>query len=188
MSHLFFGGSPLYTATDASVRYLPGSSLTCKPYLGLAVQHQLFHDEDRLNALESKLSSGFNCPFPTVSGMQQLVMEVALLENDAQKEGRPGGNRQGWQASINWRMPLLAGDFMSQVSHTQFKDRDGYNPLLDNGADRSLNRSYLLLQYRRPLTDSAALLVNFFHQNQSSNIDLFDSENTTFEVGLSLAW
>lgn len=187
MSHLFFGGSPLYTASEAAVRYLVVRDGRCRPYYGFALQHQLYHDNSRLNAIEGKASAGANCSFQSDIGPQQLIMELAGLENYAIKDDRPGDNRWGWQASIAWRFPLAGGDFLSQLSHTRLDDREGYNPLLDGGADRWLDRTYLLLQYRRRLTPGTALLINFFHQDQHSNIELFDNRDTTIEVGFSIA-
>ena len=186
MSHLFFGGSPLYTATEFGARYLPFTNRRCKPYYGLAVQHQLFHDNSRFNALEAKASAGANCPITTDSGTQQLTMEVAWLDNMAMKTDRPGDDRNGWQVNMAWRVPLAAGEFLSQVSHTRLEDSDGYNPLLEAGAERWLDRTYFLLQYRRPLTRDMTLLVNFFHQDQQSNIELFDYRDTTIEMGISI--
>jgi len=187
MSHLFFGGNPLYTATETAARYLPASSLRCRPNYGLALQHQLYHDNSRLNALEGKASAGLNCPFESARGVQQVAMELALLENGALKADRPGGSRHGWQASLNWRVPLGRGEFLSQVSHTRLDDREGYNPLLAGGDERWLARTYVLFQYRQRLTEDATLLMNLFHQDQRSNIELFDNIDTTFEVGVSLA-
>jgi len=187
LSHLLFGGNPLYTAAETSARYQPFSSMLCKPYYGLALQHQLFHDNSQLNGLEGKASAGLNCPFDTSIGTQQLVMELALLENAALKADRPGGDRAGWQANMNWRIPLGNGDILSQLSHTRLDDREGYNPLLQDGADRWLARTYLLVQYRRQLSTDTTLLFNFFHQYQRSNIELFDNTDTTVEVGIRLA-
>jgi len=186
MSHLFFGGTPLYTATETSARYLPSSSGRCQPYYGLALQHQLFHDNSRLNGLEAKASGGMNCPFNADNGQRQLTLEVALLENVALKNNRAGDDRSGWQTSLRWRTPLGIGDFTSQLSHTRLDDRAGYNPLLSGGAERWLERSYVLLQYRRPVSAQAIVLFNVFHQTQHSNIELFDTTDTTIEVGFSL--
>ncbi len=186
MSHLFFGGSPLYTATETSARYLPASPRRCKPYYGLAFQHQLFHDNSRLNGIEGKLSGGLNCGLESPLGPQQFTLELAMLENAALKADRPGGDRRGWQASMGWRMPLSTSVVQGQLSHTRLDDREGYNPLLADGDERWLARTYLLMQYRRRLGPSITLLMNAFHQLQRSNIELFDNTDTTFEVGVSL--
>jgi hypothetical protein len=187
MSHLLFGGSPLYTATETGARLLPFSNRRCRPYYGLALQHQLYHDNSRLNGVEGKASAGLNCTLQPGVAVRQVTMELAMLENEALKANRPGGDRRGWQAGVSWQLPLGQGELFSQLSHTRLTDRDGYNPLLAGGDERWLARSYLLLQYRQQITSSATLLVNFFHQDQRSNIDLFDNIDTTFEMGVSLA-
>lgn len=187
ISHLLFGGSPLYTAVETTARYSPDSSLRCKPYYDLALQYQLFHDNSRLNGVEGKASSGFNCPFDSSWGRQQLSFELGLLENTAVKAGRLGGNRSGYQLNLNWQLPVPTGQIISQLSHTRLIDRDGYNPLLANGAERWIERSYLLIQYRRQLSSRSAFVINLFHQNQRSNIELFQSIDTTAEIGISLA-
>jgi tetratricopeptide (TPR) repeat protein len=106
MSHLFFGGSPLYTATETAARYLPASSRRCKPYYGLAVQHQLYHDNSRLNGVEGKISTGLNCPLQAGPAARKLVMELALLENAALKSNRPGGDqRELATISRSWKFP-----------------------------------------------------------------------------------
>ena len=186
-SHLFFGGSPLYTAADVSGRYQPDSRFSCKPYYGLDLQQQLFHNDSSLNGLEGKASTGINCPFNSALGRQQLSFEMGLLENAAMKNGRPGGSRDGWQFNASWQFSTSAGEILSQLSHTRLEDEDGYNPLLENGAKRWVDRSYFLLQYRRQLSTRSALMLNLFHQKQHSNIELFRSIDTTIEIGLSLA-
>ncbi len=187
MSNLFFGGSPLFTGTETSARYQPKVSAACKPYSNLAVQHQHYYERGSLNALETKASLGANCPMGSNSGNQLFSAEVAVLANQALKSARPGGDRRGWQATLNWQYISASGVFRAQMNHTQLNDRRGYSELLDNNAKRGLGSSYVLLQYRRPLRADMALLVNLYHQRQRSNIELFQTVDTTFELGLSVA-
>lgn len=188
VSHLLFGGSPLYTATEGSARYVAANIQSCQPHYAMAVQHQLYHDQSNLNSLESKLGAGLNCPLWLGMRQSTLGVEASLLQNRALKNGRPGGHRGGWQLQMDWQFPLLKGLFSTQLNHTELNDRSSYSPVLANGADRWLRRSYLLLQYRQPLYSDMALLVNFYHQRQSSNIELFESLDTTLEVGVSVAF
>jgi hypothetical protein len=187
VGYLQFGGSSLYTAADVRVRYQRASRLTCKPYYGLALQQQYFHGQTQLNALESKASAGVVCPIVSSSGSQQLGAEFSVLANTANESERPGGDRNGWQVNLDWRVSLPVGEFRSQLSHTRLNDSDGYTPLLADGAKRSLSRSYVLLQYRRPIRRDMTFLLNVYHQNQSSNLDLFRSVDSTLEIGISLA-
>ena len=186
-NHLFFGGSPLFSATQVSARYQPRTRRTCNPYYNLAAQHQFYHDQGRLNAFETKLSAGVNCPLGGASGNQQFSAEIGALSNLALDGARPGGDRRGWQATLDWQLLLPTGVFRAQINHTQLNDRDGYSPLLSAGDRRRLGSAYVLLQYRRPLGVNRALLLNIYHQRQRSNIELFRTVNSTFEVGLSLA-
>ncbi len=187
ISHLKFGGSALYTGVDVSAHYQRASSWSCQPYYHLATQYQVFHNQRRLNALESKAGAGLSCPGSSSWANHQFSTELSFLSNTAIESGRPGGDRDGWQASLDWQIDLPFGEFHSQLGHTQLSDSSGYSPLLANGAERWLRRSYLLLQYRRPLSESATLLVNMFHQNQRSNLELFRTIDSTVEIGISLA-
>lgn len=189
VSNLFFGGDALYTAFEGRARYQTRTASQCKPYYGLAVQHQLFHDQSSLNGLESKLSVGMNCPLDGMTSNQQLIAEMSVLTNKAANSGRLGGDRAGWQANIEWQHSNRIGIFIAQLNHTAIDDRDGYSPLLAGGADRWLERSYVLLQYRRPIRifgKDTTFMTNIYHQDQRSNIELFKTVDTTFEVGFSL--
>lgn len=191
INHLFFGGNPLFTGTETGGRYQPASNWFCKPHYSLALQHQLFHQESRLSAFESKAGAGVSCPVAGTDGSQSLSAELSLLNNKALRSGRLGGDRQGWQLNIDWQLALSRGVLRAQLNHTQLDDRQGYSPLLANGAERRLDRSYALLQYREPLPllgTNSSLLINIYHQRQQSNIELFRSNDTTAEIGISWAF
>lgn len=185
MSHLFFGGSPLYTATELGGRYVPSFSRACRPYVSAATQHQLFHDQSTLTAVESKAGVGFTCPLDNGMGRHQLTTEISALNNTAIKDSRPGGDRNGWQVSFDWQVLLDSGVISSQFSHTHLDDSRGYNPLLNDNAERWVGRSYLLLQYRRPMGENSQLMVNVYRQHQRSNLDLFRSSDSSIEFGVS---
>lgn len=186
ISHLQFGGSSLYTASDLGALYQRASTKACKPYYGLAVQHQLFNAQRQLNAIESKASAGLNCPLASRDRSQQISTEVSVLQNTALESSRPGGDRDGWQVNFNWQVSLPIGLIRSQLSHTELTDKKGYSPLLANGVDRRLSRSYVLIQYERPIFDDLTFMVNLYHQNQRSNLELFRSIDSSLEIGISL--
>ena len=185
LTHLLFGGTPLYTASEGRARYQPRSGLKCNPYYDLAIQHQSFHDRSELNAIESKLGTGILCPFRWLEKPQQLVLELGLLNNLSLDSGRPGGDRNGWQANLIWRVELGVGELLSQFNYTDYDDRQSYSPILANGAERTIDRNYVVLQYRRPVSNNAAFLVNLFYQKQRSNIELFTNKDTSIELGFS---
>ena len=74
------------------------------------------------------------------------------------------------------------------MNHTRLHDSKGYSPVLANNAERWQNRSFVLLQYREPISlfgRNSTFMVNLYHQQQQSNIDLFQTVDTTAEVGFS---
>ena len=188
MSHLFFGGSALYSATEASGRYQWNRPGACRPFTTLAAQHQLYHEQQRLNSLEAKASAGLSCPRTGENSQQQWNIDIGWVHSEPLRSGRPGGVREGWQINMDWQANWQDNTFRALVNHTQLDDRRGYSPLLAGGAARWLERSYVLLQYRRPLNwavQDTSLLVNLYHQLQRSNIELFRTYDNTFEVGFS---
>lgn len=191
ISHLMFGGTPLYTAAEVGGRYMPSFQFArCRPYSAAAAQHQLFHNQSSLNAIESKASLGLNCIRDTNIGQQQWTPEFSALYNDPIRNRRSGGSRLGWQFNLDWRLQLpdgspLKGSLMSQINHTEMMDQTGYSPLLEDNARRKVRRSYLLIQYNHPLSADTQLLMNFYHQKQRSNLELFRSVDTTLEFGFT---
>ena len=188
MSHLFFGGNALYSALEGNVRYQHIVSPTCNRIYGLATQYQNYNDQSSLNSIESKLGAGLDCSTELAGSPSTFGFELSLLNNTAFNSGRPGGDRNGWQVNLQWQYPILKGVLNSQINHTELRDTAGYSTLLDNGSERWLKRSYVLMQYRQSIYESMAFVVNAYHQHQSSNIELFDSLDTTFELGISISF
>ena len=191
VSNLFFGGDALYTAVEGRARYQARTDWRCKPYYGLAAQQQLFHDQSSLNALESKASVGINCPIGNDNNNQRVTTEFGYLNNKAMNSGRPGGDRSGWQLSAEWQYLSPMGLFLAQINHTSVDDRAGYSPLIADGAERWLERSYVLFQFKRPvrlLGAETTFMTNIYHQDQRSNIELFRTLDTTIELGISLSF
>lgn len=188
MNHLLFGGSPLFSGTELSTRVQINTNRACRPFYDLAAQHQYYHGQSLLNGVEARLGAGLNCELETRRGPQQLTATVNALGNKAQTNSRLGGDRDGWQVLADWRQPLFQGEMRTQVTYTELVDRDGYSPLLANGAERWQQRAALLVQYSRPVqvfSRSAELLINLYHQRQRSNIELFRTTDSTAEVGFS---
>lgn len=188
MSHLFFGGNALYSAVEGNVRYQHTLNDACNRSYGLAAQYQNYKDQSSLNSIESKLGAGLECSVPLAGKPSSFGLELSLLNNTAFNSGRPGGDRNGWQLNAQWQYPMLKGVLSSQINHTELRDTSGYSELLDNGAQRWLKRSYVLVQYRQSLFPNMAFVVNAYHQHQSSNIELFDSLDSTLELGISMSF
>lgn len=191
-SHLFFGGRPLYTATELGGRYMPTSDTplvaNCMSHLTGATQHQLFHNQSRLNAVETKMGAGMICPWNRDGRVHQLGIDLNALINTPLHSARPGGSRQGWQINMEWMLDLPggAGQITAHASHTQMFDDKGYSEFLVDGAQREVRRSYVFLQYRRELAPRTMLLFNVYRQYQSSNLELFRTGDSAFEAGFSV--
>ena len=89
---------------------------------------------------------------------------------------------------LDWQVATARGLFIAQYNHTRLRDQRGYSPLLSDNARRDTERDSFLLQYRESLPmagQSATLLVNLYHQDQGSNLELFRTEDTSLEIGVS---
>ena len=186
LSHLAYGGSPLFTALDLGARYQFETRSECKPYSSVSFQQQLYHSLERLNAVETKISLGGSCLTAQSIGNQLLNAELSVLGSNAMRRDRPGGNRRGWQASLEWQMESPAGLFRARFNYTRLRDRRFYSDLLADGAAREVSRRNVLLQYRRQVGPGIDLTLNLYHYLQDSNIDLFQSEDNALEIGLRL--
>lgn len=188
VNHLLFEGTPLFTGTDASLRYQLPNNKGCRPYYGMAFQHQIWHEQSRLNGFETRLGLGTNCALLGASN-QRINGEFNLLHNGEVKEGRPGGSRAGWQFVLDWQYAFPRRGLLSaQFNHTRLRDQRGYSPLLSNNARRDTERNSFLLQYRENLPllgPNAQFLVNLYHQDQDNTLELFRMEDTSVELGIS---
>lgn len=195
LNHLVFGDNALFTGSSMSFRFQPGKSDTCRPHYNAALQHQRFHQQNRLDAREARVGVGINCLLgrpnkrTAVDFRQYMGIEIAGLRNTALDSSRLGGDRTGWQVSMNWQLLQSDRSWSAQVNHTATNDENPYSILLDNGAERRLGRSYLLLQYRQNigfLWDDTSFVVNLYHQQQKSNIELFRTTDSSLELGIRL--
>jgi tetratricopeptide (TPR) repeat protein len=196
ISNLLFGGSPLFSAAEARARYSAGSLGTCRPFYDLALQYQLYHDQSTLNAADSRLSAGLSCPLggagqpALLTSMEnaRISLSAGVLNSQALRSERPGGDRQGWQLNADLQFDVGPGSVRTVVNHTRMRDRETYSELLISGGMRRVERSYVLAQYRQAIDINGfntVFMANLFHQYQASNIELFENRDTTFEIGLS---
>jgi hypothetical protein len=190
VNHLLFAGQSLFTGTDASARLQLGYVKRCRTYLSGALQHQAWHQQRLLDGLEVKASLGGICHLRGDSS-HRVNIEGSLIHNAGFDDNRLGENRNGWQFSLTWQKDVARGQLQAQLNHTQISDQDGYSPLLKNNARRKINRNSVLLQYREKLNWSIPdtnVVVNIYHQDQQSNLGLFETQDTSIEIGLSLAF
>lgn len=191
VSSLFFGGSALYSAAQTRLRYQPNTSKRCAPVYEIASQYQRFHSQTALDAWESKATLGANCiAGENGANVLRYGFDGGYINNRALDSRRPGDDRDGWQVNFRAQRAVFGGELTAQASYTRLTDDSGYSPILVNGAARWQERNQFLIQHRTPLrlgAKGALFLVNFYHQEQSSNIELFDLTDTAIEFGVSIA-
>ena len=187
LNHLLFTGRPLFTGTDARYSHQLGRIGKCRRLATGALQHQIWHEQRRLDGLEIKTGIGASCPL-SGSSAQQISLEGSILHNAELNGSRLGGNRSGFQLTALWQAPLSQGTLSAQFNHTRLLDDRGFSPLIESNARRAVERSSVFVQYQRDIEwpgNSVQFLVRLYHQDQNSNVGLFETEDTSFELGVS---
>jgi len=182
-SHLLYGGSPLYSVSEARIRNRGGDE-GCGPKYELAAQHQLYHGQSVMTGLEASATSGFECRL--AGGRQLFAVDTGPLGNFALKGGRPGDDRQGWKLRLSWQLQLAKGALDSQFSYANLDDTGPYSEILAGGARRQIGSRFFRVQYSQPLQQNLVFQLNLTHQDQTSNIAPFVNRGTAAEVGLML--
>ncbi|MDY6984368.1 MAG: hypothetical protein SV422_14880, partial [Pseudomonadota bacterium] len=134
-THLMYGGSPLFTASDFHVR-LRQLGDGCRPLAELAAQHQLYHQQSFMAGAEFSAAGGVDCQLPEQGA--NFTFETGLVENRALKARRPGGDREGWLMRAGWQQRIGSGMLRVQYNLANLKDAEGYDPLLQEGARRRI--------------------------------------------------
>ncbi|QFY88991.2 hypothetical protein D5125_05600 [Magnetovirga frankeli] len=180
LSHLNYGGSPLYSQAGLNTRLLWDRPGLCQPLLAANLERQLFAEDEVLDGTELRLGLGGQCRW----GKQRLELRLDGLSNRAEDGQRPGGDRTGWALEAQWHRPLLGGSLLLQGSVGRSQDESGYSPLLSAGARRRLDRAELTLQFVRPLDKQRSWVLSLGHYRQQSNLPLFDTDSTQIELGV----
>ena len=191
-SSIFFGGSSLYTATQARLRVQSNTSKRCAPVYDLASQYQRFHAQPALDAWETKATVGLNClkgRSTAADVVQRYGIDASYIVSKALSANRPGDDRDGFQLSARYQRPLLRGELLAQATVTHLKDENTYSALLAGGDERWQRRNQILIQHRTPFalgSKPALFTVGLFYQDQASNIALFDMDDASVELGISI--
>ena len=143
-----------------------------------------YQEQEVMNGREGSVTASYSCSFPQTA--QQLRLEAGLVRNDALKDLRPGGDRDGWNIRINWQRRFGSNEFSSQMGYSRLEDETGYSILLDNGAVRTVTSQYINVRYKYFLQNGWGATLNLSHQQQDSNLEPFRNRGTVAEVGLVL--
>lgn len=190
-STLHFGGNALYSAGQTRLRVQANSNNRCAPVADLATQYQSFHAQSALDAWETRAAAGLSCIDGGASSgrVSRYGFELGYIKNQALKSNRPGADRDGWQLSTRYQTALFGGELIAQLSYTELEDDSSYSAVLANGARRWQHRGQLIVQHSKPITLGNRVVLfttNLSHQNQNSNLELFDLNDTAIEMGFSI--
>jgi len=185
LNHLSFAGQNFFTGTDIVQRIRVGTSLSaCESFLSGAAQHQVWHLQRQLDGVELRAGAGIFCR--NNHNASSYSIEMSALKNIAREDFRLGGDREGWLARMQWGLPALGGVISSQFEIASILDDQGYSVLLDNNSRRRVSRASIFLQYQRPVSIlglDVDVLVNLFHQEQASNLKLFEVDDSAVALG-----
>ena len=185
LNHLSFAGQNFFTGTDfvQRIRFGPSPS-ACERFLSGAAQHQVWHSQRQLDGVELRAGAGISCS-DNYSAFSYSI-EMSALKNIARKDYRLGGDREGWLARAQGALPALGGMISGQIEIASVLDNQGYSVLLDNNSRRRVDRASIFLQYLRPVSvlgRDVDILVNLFHQEQKSNLKLFEVDDLAAALG-----
>lgn len=181
-THLLYGGSPLFTVTDARVR-LHRLNDRCQPLVEVAAQHQFYHQQESMAGFEFGFTGGVECQLDAHD--IRLGIEAGPVLNEAIKKGRPGADREGWVVRASWQQAFAGGALRAQFNLTNLRDKAGYSPLLEDGARREILGRQFRVQYLRPLRQNLTLQLNLSHQRQGSNLAPFENRGTAADIGFT---
>ena len=188
-SHVSFGGKALFTGTDLRGRIgLREGGSACSEYMTGALQHQAWHTQRRLDGIEVKLGAGSSC-IPRSLDNHSFAVEVNVIKNLAIDTTRLGGDRLGWQFVGEWQWLSFGGVLATRIELATLLDDSGYAELLASNSRRRIDRGTLAIQYVRPsrlFGQDSDLYINLYHQDQQSNLDLFDVGDTAASFGIKL--
>jgi tetratricopeptide (TPR) repeat protein len=149
---------------------------SAKTVLGASIDHYHHWQLHRLNKTSASLHALWQ-PAPAT----QLKL---TLGRDFNRTDRAGGDqlRLALSAFRLWQLPQ--GRLTARLDLEWVEDSEGYSPLLEYNASRTLKRNTLEVNYSLPLSSDLTLNTGFSGWDQRSNIDLFRSHGLSVQAGL----
>lgn len=183
LDYVNYGGNALYSAAGLGGAYT-FTDLSCKPRIITSGEYQRFPQQQQMNGLELNIGIAARC----LVDNHAFSGELTNIYNDAEHSTRPGQDRRGWELRTQWITSLYDSFISTELRYTHIDDDAGYNPLLNNGAARAIQRQSIGMQYIQPLKQNLTFTISLFHQQQRSNIELFQSSDTSIDFGLTYSF
>lgn len=123
----------------------------------------------------ANLSAGLTCPMSRHQ-TAGIVLKTGFEKANAD---RPGGNNQSQELQLSYEHQF-SHDMALQASwrHSWLRDQDGYSPLLQDNAVRSLQRSTLMLALRHTLSSKSEIRLSYEQFRQQANLALFEQHGS----------
>lgn len=151
--------------------------LTPKTSLGFSADYYHHWTLEELDTTSLSLNGTWA---PSSHSLLRFAMGRDIGRND-----RTGGDQTRLEVSAIQVVELPMGKLTAQADIEWIKDSDGYNPLLEHNARRTLKRNTLEVNYSLPLTPRLHLHTGATVWKQSSNIELFRSRGLIVQAGLN---
>lgn len=147
----------------------------CQPRAEFELEQRQHGQTPELDGLFAGFTGGWLC------GEDVYALRAGY---DMALHDRAGGDIQRLDLRIRQPYRLAQGQLTldALVSHQQ--DSEGYSPLLQNDARRSIQRLRLRLDYAWPISGPWEAIASIEHTRQSSNIPLFELQGTAAYLGL----
>lgn len=120
---------------------------------------------------------------------------AAQYGQDTPKDSsRPGGRQTQYSLRLTGVWPLrpwlpwAGGSALLDLEYTHTRDRNGYSPLLANGAARRAGRTSARAEWQHALGRSAQGVLGVQWLHQAANIELFAQRSWGPYAGVRLAW
>lgn len=187
---LRYGGDVYLYAGQLMLRHTGKKGAYCKPQIGGDFLWQRQNGRPLLDSHYTGLMAGLICD--TEVGLYSAVISAGW---DWASSQRPGGDQQRGRLELTgiWPTDVISrGSFVkAYASVLQSNDMQAYSPWLSNGAERSISRTGLGVDYDWSLdlvADNWRGVASVKWQNQNSNISLFEMDTLEGWVGVRMAW
>lgn len=111
----------------------------------------------------------------------QLLLRAGI---DQAEHQRPGGDQQRAELRGQLGDRLGAGKWLALTELTWLRDKDGYNPLLDNNATRDIRHWLVKLEYQHPIGAGLHAVASAETFRQYSNLPLFAMRGKAAWIGV----
>lgn len=181
-NHVFYGGKSLYSELELGATKI-WRRQQCSVYATTSIGSRIFTTRRQMDDQTFTAGGGLSC----AQARGKLTLEARSINSRALRD-RAGGDRWGGELSATWQRLINPGMLFLHGALEISKDAEGYSPLLERGARRQVQSLRIEAQYLYPLSPTLSLVTGIYHQRQESNIDLFHSSASSFDIGFNLAF